>query len=557
MYKIRLFSLIFASTILGGLIFLMPYLTKWLTSAAMNHETRDFITLVIVISSIAIARIALRFITSYWGRRMGMEIEIKMRRDAYAKMYRLKQEYFDVNAPGSLIAKIVRDPQTVYYVSFSIISEFIFALLGFAGGISFAFLNSWVVGVAIIIIYILGVFWTYFNATKMIKIQYTAKAIYSKMNAVTTDQAAAISEIKSYNAYLHEKANNEKLNERFRKNKGEVVFMQSGFNASVLGVALLIQIGVLLVAGFELYYGSIGMATFSAFIALSTILIMPMNRIAGLINTFSDGMSSLRRFDEFMSLPEEKWLSKDFLPGVGEIEFKNVTFSYFVDGEKKDVLKDFNLKVKKGQSIALVGESGIGKSTILKLILGFYEIQKGQILVDGQDINKVNINSVRENVSYIQQHGIIFDGSLKDNIKYKNIDTTDEEVLKVIKSSKLSKLVNSNEDGINMKVGTNGSQLSGGQKQRVSIARAMVAANNIVLLDEATSALDNNTEKDIQDSINTLFKGKTTITVAHRISTIVNSDVIYYIEKGGKISEKGTYKELIKKKGKFYKLTLL
>lgn len=552
--KKYLIPLVISAFILGSALFAIPYITKAFSQSAMDKDQQMIIVMIIIILVIMISRILFRFLTSYIGRLMGIKIEVKMRRDAFKKMYKLKYEYFDTHAPGSFVSNLTNDPKTIYSVSFSIITESIFAIMGFAGGISFAFINSWLVGISIIVIYGIGLTVTYFNAKKLQKFVMESKVLYSWMNTNVTSQATSISEIKSYNSFEFEQLRNEVLNNEFLINKKQTSLLQSTFNATSLGVALIIQMGILIISGLELYFGSIDKASFTAFISLSTILIMPINRIASLFNQFSDGISSLKRFGRFMNLPEEKQTGSKFISKDGVIEFKDVDFSYIINGQTKDVLKNFNLIIRKGQKIAFVGKSGVGKSTILKLILGFYEIQKGQILVDGQDIAKVNINELRENISYIQQSGIIFDGTLKENIMYKTEDISEEKFNSLLKDSKLNKFVRENKHGSSTMLGTNGSQISGGQKQRVSIARAMLADNNIILLDEATSALDNKTEKDIQESIDFLFKTKTTVTVAHRISTIMNSDIIYYIKESGNISESGTYKELMSLKGDFFNL---
>ncbi|NQZ66180.1 MAG: ABC transporter ATP-binding protein [Mycoplasmatales bacterium] len=555
-HKGYVFLLIFFSIILGGLFLSTPFLTKYFTESAKNKDTTTLIIIASIISIFLIGRIANRFFTIYIGRIMGLKIELEMRADAIKKLHSLKQNHFDENDSGSFISNIVRDPETIQYVSFSIINESILAFMGVIGGVVFAFLNSWVVGVTIILIYILSIIFSWYNIKRLFKVQLISKNIYSSLNTNIVNQVESISEIKSFNSYNYEIEKTNIINDKFIHFKKLLAKLSSSFNSIFLASILFIQTGILLAAGFQLYYGNITITTFAGFIALGGTMTMPINRINGLFQTFSDGISSLRRFVLFMNLPEEVKNKETFKKGLGTIEFKNVNFSYTVKNKKIDVLKNFSLKIEAGQKIAFVGKSGIGKSTILKLILGFYNIQSGQILVDGQDINSINIDSVREKISYIQQQGIIFNGTMKENIKYNNASINDEEIQIIAKNARLDEVINKNELGWDMILGVSGAQLSGGQKQRVSIARAMIADNNIILLDEATSSLDNKTEKEIQESISFLFKRKTSVTVAHRISTIKNSDVIYYMEQGGKIPEYGTYNELMKKKGLFYKLSM-
>ncbi len=271
----------------------------------------------------------------------------------------------------------------------------------------------------------------------------------------------------------------------------------------------------------------------------------------------SRGASSVNRFFDFMDLPEEINTGKVVVTNLkGKIEFRNVDFSYTdQEGKKVHVLKGFNLNIKPGETIAFVGETGIGKSTILKLILRFYEIQSGSILVDEVDIRDYNIYSLRKNIGYIQQAPVIFDDTIRNNILYGNPVASEDEISDATKLSYVDDFLDKTSDGLETRIGPRGARLSGGQKQRLSIARAVLAASPILLLDEATSALDNETEKKIKESLEKLTKNSTTLVVAHRLSTIKDADRVLVIGKGGKVLEDGKFDDLIKiKNGHLNKL---
>ena len=545
---------ILISALLSVAMFFAPFFTELLLEKAISNSSSEFYLLIGIIIAIAISRIIMVFLLSAMSRILGLKIELEMRDDAIRKTFSLKQKHFDKVSPGSFISKLVNDPTKIYYYAFIIVSDVIITIGGIIGALIFAFMRSWLIGVVIIAIYIVGIIFSLWIGSRNTRNVLEWKKMYSSINAQVADQVDAITEIKSYNSTKHEIRRQKKNANKLRKSKIKSIRIISSFHAGTSAIVLLSGAIVMSVAGIMLYQGNISLPEFSGFIALTGTLGMPISRFSGLITNYSDGSSSLRRFKNFMELEEEKYVEERFVPKEGEIEFRNVSFHYVKDGKRIYVLRNFNLKINAGQKIALVGESGIGKSTILKLIMGYYKIQSGQILIDGQDIEKVNIGSVRENISYIQQTGVVFDDSVYNNIMYSNTEANSEDIEKIVDESELRDMVNNLENGINETVGRNGSQISGGQRQRITIARAMLANNNIILMDEATSALDNITELKIQRTVDKLFDKKTSVTVAHRISTIENSDVIYLIGKGGKILEQGTYKDLMAKKGDFYKL---
>ena len=280
-----------------------------------------------------------------------------------------------------------------------------------------------------------------------------------------------------------------------------------------------------------------------------------MGDLTNAINVYPQivkGFDSINSVSEILAAEDiEENCGKFVMKEVeGDFQFNNVTFRY-EDG-KEDVLKDFNLHVKKGESIAFVGESGGGKSTLLQLVVGFLKATNGQILVDGHDINDINLRSYRTHIAMVPQNTVLFSGSIKDNITY-GMDVSNEKLDEIIDAACLKEVIERLPDGINTNVGEHGDMLSGGQKQRISIARALIRNPKVIILDEATSALDNKSEIHVQKAMKNLMKNRTTFMVAHRLSTIKDAQKIVLIN-GGNIREQGTYEELISKKGEFYNL---
>ena len=321
----------------------------------------------------------------------------------------------------------------------------------------------------------------------------------------------------------------------------------SSFITNVFNVIIIIA------GGLFLYNGKINFGDYTTFIVSVNVFINPVTVLIGFMEQFQNGVSGFNRFLEVMDEEPEKENknAKDITDVKGEIEFKNVCFSY--SDNSPEVLKNINLKIKKGEKLALVGESGGGKTIICHLIPNFYKVSSGEITLDGININDITFSSLRKNIGIVQQDVFLFSGNIRDNILYGRPDATDEEVILAAKRANIHDYIMSLPNGYNTEVGERGIRLSGGQKQRLSIARVFLKNPAVLILDEATSALDNTTEILIQSALDELCKGRTTIIVAHRLSTVKNADEIAVID-GGKITEKGTHDELMKLGGTYENL---
>ena len=323
------------------------------------------------------------------------------------------------------------------------------------------------------------------------------------------------------------------------------------FNSVTSLITDIFNVVVLLAGGIFLYNGQIDFADYSAFILSVSLFISPINRLIMFMEQLQSGITGFERYCEIMDISEEQELpdSVDIKDVKGNIKFENVSSAY----ENQDVLKDVNLDIKAGETFALVGPSGGGKTTICHLIARFYPVSSGKITIDGQDISKITSKSLRENIGIVQQDVYLFDDTIENNIRYGNLSASKQQVIEAAKKANIDEYINSLPDGYQTMIGERGVKLSGGQKQRLSIARVFLKNPAILILDEATSALDNSTELMIQKALDSLSKDRTTIVVAHRLSTIKNAGRIAYVN-DGIIVEQGDHQSLIEKKGEYYKL---
>ena len=328
------------------------------------------------------------------------------------------------------------------------------------------------------------------------------------------------------------------------------------FHSSTSFITDVFNVIILIAGGLFLYKGSINFGEYSTFIVSVNLFIAPVQTLIQFMEQWQNGATGFRRFIEIMDIPEEEDApgAKDIADVRGEVELRNVSFSYEKDGQR-DILENVSLRIEKGAKMALVGPSGGGKTTICHLIPNFYRLgdNDGSILIDGVDIRKITMESLRRCIGIVQQDVFLFAGTIRENIAYGCLEATDEQIIDAAKKANLHEFVTGLPDGYDTEIGERGIKLSGGQKQRVSIARVFLKNPSILILDEATSALDNTTELLIQQSLDELCKGRTTIVVAHRLSTIRNADRIAVVT-GGRITEYGTHDELMNRNGMYKEL---
>lgn len=553
---IKLFLLdTFFALLIAAFTVAIPFLTKFITSKAIGKDIEGVVMGFSIFAGLLLIRIVSDFIVTYWGHQMGGLIERKMRADALRHMHKFTMKEFETNNTGIFVSRVVTDLKDISEIAHHSFEDFIVAIATFSGAFTFLFLQSWIAGVVLLGTVLIGSVITYFVTKKWKVLWKSVRELSSKLSGAVSQQSSSISEIKTmnlqdglFNHFEKGQANYFGEYKNFYKREGFFIMTNSLFVTLNTLIALLVG-ALLLINGQIDYAGMAGIASAAA------TLNYPMQKFASVYSMLSNGFASIERFYDFISHEHEKDAGITELDRIkGEIHFDNVTFTYKEDNGP--ILTNFNLKIKQGESIAFVGKTGIGKSTIIKLLLRLYDYQEGKLTIDNTEVTDATLSSLRRNITYIQQQPVIFDDTIINNVKIGNPFATNEEVIEAMKLANVDKIAEKLESGYNSLVGTNGSQLSGGEKQRIAIARSFIKKSNILLLDEATSALDNITEKIVNNAMRVMAKNKTTIIVAHRLSTIQWVDRIIVLDKYGVILEEGKYDDLYKKKGHLYNLAI-
>ena len=493
------------------------------------------------------------------GHIMGTRIETDMRRDLFSHLQKLSFSYYDNTKIGTLMSRITNDLFDVTEFAHHCPEEF------FISGIkivcSFAILCTMSVPLTLIVFSVIPLMIAVliFFRFKMKKNFAESRKHIGELNSQIEDSLLGLRVVKSFAREGLEQEKFDKSNKKFLKLKSERYHIMGGFTSSTrlfdgIMYIVVVAIGALFMLPGAPEFARITPADYVAYLMFVTTLLTSIRRIVEFAEQFQQGMSGIERFQEIMDTDPEIVDAKDAqrLENVaGEVEFRDVSFHY--ESENRNVLTHLDLKVAAGESVALVGPSGGGKTTLCSLIPRFYEASSGSILIDGKDIKSVTLNSLRDNIGVVQQDVYLFSGSVRDNIAYGKIDATDEEIVEAARLAGAHEFISELPQGYDTYVGERGVKLSGGQKQRISIARLFLKNPPILILDEATSALDNESEKLVQDSLEKLAKGRTTFTIAHRLTTIKNADRILVLTENG-IEESGTHQELISKGGMYCEL---
>ncbi len=493
------------------------------------------------------------------GHIMGTKIETDMRRDLFSHLQKLSFSYYDNTKVGSLMSRITNDLFDVTEFAHHCPEEFFIA--GIKIVVSFILLCTMSVPLTLIIFAVIPVMiitLMYFRRRMKKNFAESRKQI-GELNSQVEDSLLGIRVVKSFAREELEEEKFESGNREYLRLKTERYKIMASFMSSTrlfdgIMYIIVVAVGALFMLMPEENPASITPADYVAYLMFVTTLLTSVRRIVEFSEQFQMGMSGIERFAEVMDTELDITDSPKALKLQnvrGEIEFSDVSFHY--ESDQKDVITHLNLKVSSGESVALVGPSGGGKTTLCSLIPRFYEASSGKILVDGVDIKDVTLESLRDNIGVVQQDVYLFSGSVRENIAYGKIGATDDEIIEAARLAGAHEFISSLPDGYDTYVGERGVKLSGGQKQRISIARLFLKNPPILILDEATSALDNESEKLVQDSLEKLARGRTTFTIAHRLTTIKNADRILVLTENG-IEESGTHAELIAKNGLYSEL---
>lgn len=522
-----------------------------------NQDLRLLLIWSGVLLGIYLVKAVLNYVIQYWGHIVGVRIQGDMRRDMFRHMQKLPFAFFDENKTGTLLSRMVNDLQDVSELAHHGPEDLFLSLIMLVG--SFIILAGTDLLLTVIIFAFLPVM--VFVASKLRKgMQEAFRATRVEVGEVNANVETAIAGMRvsrSYTAASHENRKFDTGNERFKLARGRAYREMGKFHSSMTLFNDLLYLIVLVAGGLFFFYGRISIGDFTKYILFITMFLKPINRLVNIFEQLQNGMTGFQRFVEIMDQKDETdtgTIEADALRG--NIVFDHVSFRY-ENSDARDVeskvIHDLSMRIEPGKTVALVGPSGGGKTTICNLIPRFYEADEGTISIDGVDIRDLTRESLRRNIGIVAQDVFLFNGSIRENIAYGNLDATDEEIVEAAKKAHIHDYIMTLDHGYDTGVGERGVKLSGGQKQRISIARVFLKNPSILILDEATSALDNATEMLIQQALNDLSHGRTCIVVAHRLSTIKNADEIIVLTKDG-ITERGTHEELIAAGGMYAKL---
>ncbi|XZI34843.1 ABC transporter ATP-binding protein [Clostridium perfringens] len=517
-----------------------------------NKQIKLLFVFAIVLTLIFLIKAGLNYFMQYWGHVVGVRMQADMRRDLFDKLQDMPNKYFDNNKTGVIMSRIINDLLDISELAHHGPEDLFISLVMLVG--SFIILCTINVPLTIITFAIIPflLFYTIHKRNKMKKAFKETRVKTGEVNATIENSISGVRVTKSFGNKAYEMEKFDKSNDIFKKAREHAYKAMAEYFSGMFFLVDMLELIVLIAAGYFTYLGKINVGDFAAYLLYIKMFLQPIRKLINFNEMFQNGMSGFERYEEIMNEENEKEIpnAKELKDVKGKITIKDVTFRY---DNKESILENFNLDIEAGKMVALVGPSGGGKTTICNLIPRFYDYESGQIFIDDVDISTVSLKSLRENIGIVQQDVFLFTGTIKENIMYGNPNATDEEVIKAAKNACLHDFIMGLEDGYDTFIGERGVKLSGGQKQRISIARVFLKNPAILILDEATSALDNVTEYEIQKALEELSKDRTTLVVAHRLSTVKNSDEIVVLTDKG-IEERGTHEELIKLGGVYSNL---
>jgi len=545
----------FSAFMMSAIDLLYPIATRAILNDYIpNENIRMIMYIGFALFFIYIIRSRLSFYVTYNGHIMGTFIQRDMRRDLFKKYEELDYEFYDDFQTGVLMSYITNHLRDISEMAHHVPEDLFISGIMFIGSFIFLSTINLLLTVIIFSFVVVIVIFSWWRRKKLLETQRGVRKVHGELNSQIENSISGIRLTKAYNNEDFEIDKFQDVNELYANSSKEAYFQMGIFHVGNQFFLQMLSLLLLIIGGIFVYYKQIDYVDLFTYYIYITFLTRPINRLIAMMQQIQQGTAGFEKFYQIMQI-EPKIHSKEGAIHLenpkGEISFEHVDFAY--NNGELQVLENFSIHINPGEKIGLIGETGVGKSTISKLIPRFYDINSGSIKIDGVDIRDYDIYSLRRSIGHVQQDVFIFYGTIQDNILYGNPEATDEEIVEAAKNANIHEFILSLPEGYMTYTGEKGVKLSGGQKQRIAIARLFLKKPKIVVLDEATSALDNVTERMIQAAFDELVKGKTSIVIAHRLSTIMNADRIIVLGKGG-IIEMGNHQELVDLKGVYFNL---
>ena len=545
----RIFALDMIAALFVALIGMVyPVVTnQMLNNLIPNRQYRQIVIAGIIVLILYILRMLLRYFVQYYGHLMGVRMQKQMRSDLFAHLEKLPYSFFDNHETGSIMTRLTSDlfeiselahhgPENIIISTFSVVASFVYLWS----------IQRWLTLIIFCCVPLLILI------SALLRKRMRAAFFHSRQSIaqINASLESSISGMRVTRAFTNAKIETEKFeegNREFTLARRDAYRAMGLFHSGTTFITNVFNVIVLIAGGLFLYNGTISFGDYSAFVVSVNLFISPVITLIHFMEQYQNGVTGFQRFIEILDEKPEEDTPGAVDAGVlsGEIRLSGVTYSY---GGEKDVLEDVSLHINQGETFALVGPSGGGKTTICHLLPRFYPLEKGEIAIDGTPVEKFTLESLRRNIGIVQQDIYLFNASIRDNILYGRPDATEEEVILAAKRANIHDYILTLPQGYDTQIGERGVRLSGGQKQRLCIARVFLKDPPILILDEATSALDNTTEILIQKALDELCKGRTTLVVAHRLSTVKNADKIAVIAEG-RVAELGDHETLLAKGG--------